>query len=140
MFWQQLAKGVMPVETGRLIEVVHIACGGFFRFVHCGEVVPLFIPWFRIIMGDFLAGLYSKLAFGEGCPPFFGSLCFSVLKCEDISHAFFYCAEINAACAVVMACAERQEFLKHIVEFFACFNLLSHAKAQKRKDFKTIAH
>jgi len=85
----------MPVEAGGLVEVVHIACGGFLRFVHCGEVDSLFIPWFGVIMGDFLAGFYSKLAFGECCPPFFGPLCFSVL---------------------------------------------SHAKAQKRKGFKTIAH
>lgn len=83
----------MPVETGGLVEAVHFACGGFLRFVHCGEVVPWPIPGLGIIKGYFLAGFYSKPAAGERCPPFFGSLCFSAL---------------------------------------------SHAKAQKRKDFKTI--
>ena len=68
VFRQQLAECVMPVEAGGLVEVVHIACGGFFRSVHCGEVVSLFIPGFGVIMGDFLAGLYSKPAFGECCP------------------------------------------------------------------------
>jgi len=40
----------MPVEAGGLVEMVHIACGGFLRFVHCGEVDSLFIPWFGVIM------------------------------------------------------------------------------------------
>ena len=96
----------MPVEAGRLVEAVHIACGGLPRFVQGGEVVSLFIPGCGIIMGDFLAGLYSKLSAG----------------------------------AIVIACAERYKSLKHIVDVFACLNLLSHAKTQKRKDFKTIAH
>jgi hypothetical protein len=34
----------MPVEAGGLVEVVHIACGGFSRFVQGGEMVPMFIP------------------------------------------------------------------------------------------------
>ena len=74
----------MPVEAGGLIEVVYLTCGGFLRFVHVREMVHLFIPGFRVIMGYPLAGLYSKLSSNKGCPPFFGSLCFSVLKREDI--------------------------------------------------------
>lgn len=71
----------MPVEAGGLVEAVHFACGGFLRFVHCGEVISLFIPGFRVVMGYFLAGFYAKLAASERCPPFFGALCFSVLNC-----------------------------------------------------------
>ncbi|MEA2013917.1 MAG: hypothetical protein U9N38_01190 [Thermodesulfobacteriota bacterium] len=42
-------------------------------------------------------------------------------KRADISHGFFNCAEFDAACAVVMAAAERYKSLKHIVQSFACF-------------------
>jgi len=113
----------MPVETGGLVEVVHLACGGFVRFVQGREMVPLFIPGFGVIKGYFLAGFYSKLPHCKSCSPFFGPLCFSVLKREDISYAFFNHAEVNAACAVVMTTAERYESLKHIVQPFACFKV-----------------
>ena len=70
----------MPVEAGCLVEVVHFACGGFFRFVQGREVVSLLIPWLRVIMVYLFAGFYFKLPVGEGCPPFLGPLCLSVLK------------------------------------------------------------
>ena len=31
VFWQQLAECVMPMEAGGLVEMIHIACGGFLR-------------------------------------------------------------------------------------------------------------
>ncbi|MBC2704253.1 hypothetical protein [Desulfobacula sp.] len=40
------------------------------------------------------------------CSGFLGSLCFSVLERQDIFYAIFHCGEINAACAVVMACGK----------------------------------
>ena len=111
----------MPVEAGGLVKVVHMGCGGFFRFVQAWEMVSLFIPGCGIIKGYFLAGFYSKFSFGECCPPFFGSLCFSVLKRQDIFYAVFLRAEINAACAVVIACAEGCKSLKQFVQFSADF-------------------
>ena len=96
----------MPVEAGCLIEVVHFACGGFLWFVQSREVVSLFIPERGVIMGYLFPGLYSKVSAGKGGPPFFGPLCLSVLKREDIFHVFLNSAEFNAACAVVIACAE----------------------------------
>ena len=50
MFRQQLVEHVMPVEAGRLIKVVHFACGGFLWFVQGREMVPLFIPGFRFVI------------------------------------------------------------------------------------------
>ena len=61
----------MPVEAGGLVEVAHLACGGFLRFAQGRDMISLFIPGFRVIMGYFLAGFYSKPAAGESCPPFF---------------------------------------------------------------------